>query len=185
MKKDVLRLHLPCDIKYTRLVEEFTRSTMEYIYPGDEEYRNKLGAVMNEVFVNIVKHSETSALDELIRIQFEIDPETFLISIYDYGQGVKIDNTLPPYNEENIGTKIKFREVVDGVVYATILDALSVSFSFEDERKPRKQKTKKIMDKAFLQGHGYGISIITKIMDSVKHTYVGNGKFEWQMVKKI
>jgi anti-sigma regulatory factor (Ser/Thr protein kinase) len=82
--KDVLRLHIPSDIKYTRLVEDFTRSAMEYIFPDNEQIRNKLIAVMNEVFVNIVRHSDTSKFAELVRIQFEIGAKAFLISIFDF-----------------------------------------------------------------------------------------------------
>ncbi len=183
--KDVLRLHLPSNIKYTRLVEDFTRSTVEYIYPGDAPIRNKLCAVMNEVFVNIVKHSDTSKLDELVRIQFEIGSKAFLISIFDFGPGVRIKNNLPPYNKINIGSKYEFRKVVDGTVFASIMNPYSLSFSFEPDDEIENLNFEQIDETNFLKGHGFGVSIITKIMDSVTYSFVGDGKYEWLMIKNL
>ena len=103
--KDILRLHIPSSIKYTRLVEDFTRSAMECIYPHDENIRHQLCAVMNEVFVNIVKHSDTSSIDELVRVQFEIGENAFMVSIFDFGPGIQIDNGVPPYDKKFVGEK--------------------------------------------------------------------------------
>jgi anti-sigma regulatory factor (Ser/Thr protein kinase) len=183
--KDVLRLHVPSNIKYTRLVEDFTRSTMEYIYPDDEQIRHKFCAVMNEVFVNIVKHSDTSKLDELVRIQFQIGEKDFLISIFDFGPGVKISNNLPPYDNKNIGSKFEFRKVVDGTVYATVMNPYSLSFSFEPNDEMENLDFERIDETNLLQGHGFGVSIITKIMDSVTYSFVGEGKYDWRMIKNL
>lgn len=183
--KDVLRLHIPSDIKYTRLVEDFTRSAMEYIFPDNEQIRNKLIAVMNEVFVNIVRHSDTSKFAELVRIQFEIGAKAFLISIFDFGPGIKINDNLPPYDKKYIGEKVEFRRVVDGIVYATVINPYSLSFSFQEEDNLEEQDFEKVDETDFLQGHGFGVSIITKIMDSVTYSYVGDGKFDWLMIKNL
>ena len=183
--KDVLRLHIPSNIKYTRLVEDFTRSTMEYIYPDDEQIRHKLCAVMNEVFVNIVEHSDTSSIDELVRVQFEIGSKAFMISIFDYGPGIKIDNNLPPYDKKYIGEKYEFRSVVDGIVYATVVNPYSISFTFEANPDPDSLQFNRMDEIEFLQGHGLGVSIMTKIMDSITYSFIGEGKYDWLMIKNL
>jgi anti-sigma regulatory factor (Ser/Thr protein kinase) len=183
--KDVLRLHIPSSIKYTRLVEDFTRSTMEYIYPDDENIRNQLCAVMNEVFVNIVEHSNTSNIDELVRVQFEIGENAFMISIFDFGPGIKINNYLPPYDKRYIGEKYEFRKVVDGVVYAKVINPFSISFTFEEHPDPDTLKFNRLDEIQYLQGHGLGVSIMTKIMDSVTYSFIGEGKYDWLMVKNF
>lgn len=183
--KDILRLHIPSNIKYTRLVEDFTRSAMEYVYPGEIDIKDKLCAVMNEVFVNIIKHSDTSKIDELVRIQFEIGSDAFLISIYDFGPGVKIKKNLPPYDKKYIGSKYEFRKVVDGAVFASVVNPYSLSFSFEQNDEIDKFDIESIDEVNFLQGHGFGVSIITKIMDSVTYSLIGDGKYEWLMIKNF
>lgn len=183
--KDVLRLHVPSNIKYTRLVEDFTRSTMEYIYPENEQIRHKLCAVMNEVFVNIVEHSDTSRIDELVRVQFEIGSKAFMISIFDFGPGIKINNNLPPYDKKYIGEKYEFRKVVDGIVYATVDNPFSISFTFESHPDPDNLKFNRMDEIEFLQGHGLGVSIMTKIMDTVTYSFIGEGKYDWLMIKNL
>ena len=183
--KDILRLHIPSNIKYTRLVEDFTHSAMEYIYPDDEQIRHKLCAVMNEVFVNIVKHSDTSNIDELVRVQFEVGADAFMISIFDYGPGIKINNSLPPYDKKYFGKKYEFRQVVDGVVYATVINPYSISFTFESHPDPIIEDANRLDEIEFLQGHGLGVSIMTKIMNSVTYSFIGEGKYDWLMTKNL
>jgi anti-sigma regulatory factor (Ser/Thr protein kinase) len=183
--KDVLRLHIPSNIKYTRLVEDFTRSTMESIYPDDEQIRHKLCAVMNEVFVNIVEHSDTSSVDELVRVQFEIGDNAFMISIFDFGPGIKIANSLPPYEKKYIGEKYEFRKVVDGIVYATVVNPYSIEFTFEAHPDPDIMQFNRMDEIEFLHGHGLGVSIMTKIMDSVTYSFIGEGKYDWLMIKNL
>lgn len=183
--KDILRLHIPAKINYTRLVEEFTRSTMELIYPGDEQISHKLCAVMNEVFVNIVKHSDTSIIDELVRVQFEIGENAVMISIFDFGPGIKINNSLPPYDKKYIGKKYEFRKVVDGIVHATVVNPYSISFTFEAHPDPDSIQFNRVDEIEFLHGHGLGVSIMTKIMDSVTYSFIGGGKYDWLLIKNL
>ena len=37
----------------------------------------------------------------------------------------------------------------------------------------------------FLQGHGLGVSIMTKIMDTVTYSFIGEGKYDWLMIKNL
>lgn len=180
--KEITRLHVPSKIKYTKLVEDFTYSLGEHIYPGDEAARHRLSAVMNEVFTNIVKHSDTSNQDEMVRLQMEVESGLLLISIYDHGPGIEVENQLPPYDKSLIGTRKKMRKVVDGIVYLTVLDPYSLSFYFVNEEEANLQDPEKLDD---LKGHGLGLSIVTKIMDSLTYTSIGDGKYDWKMTKKL
>ena len=181
-KKQIIRLHIPSEIKYTKLVEDFMNSSGQYIYPDNEPLRHKMCAVMNEVFTNIVRHSNTSKVDELVRIQMEIGAKAFLISIYDHGPGIEIKGSLPPYDKSLVGEKVEFRKVIDGTVYMTVVNPYSVSFSFEAAEESNFDKFDELEE---MDGHGFGISIVTKIMDSVSYSYVGDGKFDWQIIKNL
>jgi anti-sigma regulatory factor (Ser/Thr protein kinase) len=180
--REITRLHVPCKIKYTKLVEDFTYSLGEHIYPNDHGARNRLSAVMNEVFTNIVKHSDTSDQNEMVRLQMEIESGLLIISIYDYGPGIEVEKQLPPYNTSLIGTKKIYRKVIDGIVYLTVLDPNSLSFYFVNVEEDESQDTMILDD---LQGHGLGLSIVTKIMDSLTYTFIGEGKYDWKMTKKL
>ena len=180
--KEITRLHVPSKIKYTKLVEDFTYSLGEHIYPDDEGARTRLSAVMNEVFTNIVKHSDTSNQDEMVRLQMEIESGLLVISIYDNGPGILVENQLPPYDKSLIGIQIKLRKVIDGIVFLTVLDSNSLSFYFKENEKSEMQDTDNLDD---LKGHGLGLSIVTKIMDSITYTSIGDGKYDWKMTKKL
>jgi anti-sigma regulatory factor (Ser/Thr protein kinase) len=180
--REITRLHVPCKIKYTKLVEDFTYSLGEHIYPDDNDARNRLSAVMNEVFTNIVKHSDTSDQNEMVRLQMEIESGLLTISIYDYGPGIEIEKQLPPYDISLIGIKKIYRKVIDGIVYLTVLDPNSLSFYFVNVEEDESQDTIILDD---LGGHGLGLSIVTKIMDSLTYTYIGEGKYDWKMTKKL
>ena len=180
--KEITRLHVPSDIKYTKLVEDFILSFGEHIYPGNEGARNRLGAVMNEVFTNIVKYSNTTEHDNMVRFQIGVESDLLVISIYDNGPGIVIDDQVPPYNPSLIGKRRKFRKVIDGTVYLTVLDPYSLSFSFMKSEKHGEEKSEDLTN---LRGHGFGLSIVTKIMDSITYTYIGKGKYDWKMTKKL
>jgi len=180
--KEITRLHVPSKIKYTKLVEDFTYSLGEHIYPNNEEARNRLSAVMNEVFTNIVKHSDTSDQEEMVRFQMEIESGLLIISIYDNGPGIEVENQLPPYDKSLIGKHRKLRKVIDGIVYLTVLDPNSLSFYFVKNEDTELQDPEILED---LHGHGLGLSIVTKIMDSITYTSIGEGKYDWKMTKKL
>jgi len=180
---DIIRFHVPCKQEYAKLVEEVTAQIAVYLKTKiSPEFSQKLRTVMNEVFVNIVKHSTTAEQNEVVRFQFEIGLEFFTISIYDYSSGFSAEGYYPPYPNDVIGKKYKLREVLDGMVYFTVVNPLELIFSFEE----REQVDLSEMDTFnLLDDHGLGISIVTKIMDTVTYSYIGQGKFDWKLVKKL
>ena len=177
--QDILRFHVPCKKEYTKLVEDFARISAVHLNPNaDEEFKGKICVVMNEVFINIVNHSKTADQNEVVRFQFEIGLKYFSISIYDYGPGFMAEGKLPPYPKEFIGKKYKLRDVIDGEVSFSIVDPFSISFVFEKNEDSR-DNLQNINDS------GLGMSIVTKLMDTVTYSYIGNGKFDWKLYKKF
>ena len=178
--QDILRFHVPCRMEYTKLVEDFARITAIHLNPNsDEEFKSKICAVMNEVFINIVEHSKTADENEVVRFQFEIGLKYFSISIYDYGPGFKADGKLPPYPKKLIGKKFKLRDVIDGEVSYTVVDPFSISFDFTEKDDVNLDDLENLSDT------GLGMSIVTKLMDTVTYSYIGNGKFDWKLYKKF
>jgi len=145
-------------------------------------FAGKLRTVMNEVFINIVKHSNTAAQNEIVRFQFELGYKYFTISIYDYGPGFKADKYYPPYPKEIVGKRFKLRKVIDGTVYFTVVDPFSISFQFDEKENVDLEQLEEVSD---IRDHGMGVSIITKIMDTVTYSYIGQGKYDWKLIKKI
>ncbi len=182
---DIIRFHVPCKIEYTRMVEDFSELISNYLKVDSEE-RQKLAqslrAVVNEVFINIVKHSNTSAMDEMVRFQFEMGLNFIEISIFDNGPGFEAESHYPPYPPYLFGKTFPLNKVLDGLVSFKILDPFTVSFVFEEtpDLETDFEKTANI-----LRDHGLGLSIITKIMDQVTYSYIGEGRFDWKLVKQI
>jgi anti-sigma regulatory factor (Ser/Thr protein kinase) len=180
---EIIRFHVPCKQEYAKLVEEVTAQIGLYLKAKiDPEFSGKLRTVMNEVFVNIVKHTTTAEQNEVVRFQFEIGLEFFTISIYDYSAGFPAEGHYPPYPKEVVGKRYKLREVLDGTVYFTVVNPLELSFTFE-ERDSVDLSDMDTFD--LLDDHGLGISIVTKLMDTVTYSYIGQGKFDWKLVKRL
>ncbi len=180
---NILRFHVPCKVEFTKLVEDFIRVSSPFLHPNcTREFTNKLCLVMNEVFVNIIEHTNTAAENEIVRFQFEIGLKYFSISIYDYGPGFKADEHLPPYPKDCIGQQYKLRDVLDGVVYYTVVDPFSISFSFKEKEEVDLDDLSEL-DR--INDNGLGMSLVTKLMDTVNYSYVGNGKFDWKLVKNL
>lgn len=181
--QDILRFHVPCDQKYTKLVEDFIGISAGYLNPAaDKTFVQKLTSVMNEVFLNIVEHTKTAEQGEIVRFQFEIGLKYFSISIYDYGPGFAADGHYPPYPKNVVDKSYLLREVLDGKVFYKVIDPFSITFHFEEKQDIN-------LDDIGLLGRaddsGLGMSIVAKIMDTVTYSYVGNGKFDWKLVKKL
>ena len=180
---ELIRFHVPCKIEYTKLVEDVTDLIRAHSsFKGSPNFMQKLRAVMNEVFINIVEHSRTAEENELVRLQYELGLHYFTISIYDHGPGFEADGYMPPYPKKMVGTKHTLRDVLDGKVSFTITDPFSVNFEFEEKDDVNLDDIDSLDN---LEENGMGISIVTKLMDSVTYTYIGKGKYDWRLIKEI
>ena len=72
--------------------------------------------------------------------------------------------------------------MLDGTVYFTISNPLEVRFSFEESEESNFDE---LTDLSLVEDHGMGISIVTKIMDDVTYTHIGQGKYDWKLMKKL
>ncbi len=174
--KHTICLDIPGHIRFTQIIEDFTRSISRQFYTDKTMNHENLCMVMNEVFTNVVKHSNTTKSEELVRIQMVIYPDELTISILDHGPGIMVKNQRPPYSPELIGYRKPFRKVVDGTVYLTVNSPLQLNFTFKNETL--------VDDLHQFHGHGFGLSIVTKIMDRLTYSALGDGKFSWEMTKK-
>ncbi len=180
---DYIRFQIPSKLIYTKFVEEIAENISAYLdYPSDRNFASKLRAVMNEVFINVVKHSDTSAQSEVVRFQFELGMKYFSVSIYDHGPGFEANGYLPPYPNDLVGREFKWREVLDGSVLFSVVDPFTIHFKFEPKEIDFADHLSEMPE---LMDHGLGISIITKLMDSVTYAYVGEGRFDWKLIKKL
>ena len=66
-----------------------------------------------------------------------------------------------------------------------MVNPYSVSFTFDSKEETDESEFNRMEEIDFLQGHGFGVSIITKIMDSVTYSFVGEGKYDWVMIKNL
>ncbi|MBD3223895.1 MAG: hypothetical protein GF313_04150 [Caldithrix sp.] len=179
---DIIRFHVPAKMEYVNMVENFSSLVSDFLKKENKsEHYSDLRAVLNEVFINVIKHSDTVIQKEVVRFQFEFDHPYFTISVYDYGPGFQADGHFPPYPREIIGNRYHLRDVVDGSVGFTISDPFTIRFYFME--KEQTDKYEKTLDQ--LEDHGLGISIITKLMDTVNYSYIGQGKFDWKLVRKL
>ena len=180
---DLIRFHVPCKVEYTKLIEDVTDLISTHSsFKGSSQFVQKLRSVMNEVFINIIKHSKTAEQNELVRFQYELGLHYFTISIYDYGPGFDAGGYMPPYPKKMIGTKHRLRDVLDGAVHFTITDPFSVSFEFIEKDDVNLDDLDNLEN---IEENGMGISIVTKLMDSVTYTYIGQGKYDWRLIKEI
>ena len=170
-------------VEYTKLIEDVTDLISTHSrFKGTSQFVQKLRSVMNEVFINIIKHSKTAEENELVRFQYELGLHYFTISIYDYGPGFDAGGYMPPYPKKMVGTKHILREVLDGAVHFTITDPFSVSFEFIEKDDVNLDDLDSLDN---IEENGMGISIVTKLMDSVTYTYIGQGKYDWRLIKEI
>jgi len=62
------------------------------------------------------------------------------------------------------------------------MDPFSISFSFEEKEEVELDDLVELTE---VSENGLGMSLVTKLMDTVSYSYIGNGKFDWKLVKKL
>jgi len=149
---------------------------------GEENFIDELKQVMSDVFDNIVNYSNTAAQNEVVRFQFELGHQFFLISIYDYGPGFKADQFHPPYPKEFIGQTFKLCETEDGYILFKVVDPVTISFSFSTLDDSLKNKVSKY---AVSTERCNNLTRITRMMDSVSYSYIGQGKYDWKLIRYL
>lgn len=161
-----ISFQIPPDIKYLNFLEESIDLFFKTVTPyNDDETISSLRAVLNEGFVNVIEHSNSN---NTTPIQFRYNSKKIEISISDYGKGLKINNSYPPYSRDMINCEFDLITVHDGKVKVKIIDPYSCKLLFESNDIIFDNKQNVINE---LQDRGRGLSIMIKAMDSVKFKY--------------
>lgn len=180
MKDGQIALTVPCDLKYTTVVENSVHVIAPFL---DGVFSNKfkldLRIILNEAFVNAVKHGCPDSYKQT-RITFGFDSNSFEVSIKDPGKGILVNEFAPPYPESLIGCTEVIQKTLDGQVMAFVENHDRLKISFDE------------IDLADLEKSGYleitptgglGISLMTKIMDEIYFEYLGDDGHLLRMVK--
>ena len=168
-----LFLYIPAEVQFTQLVEDFTRSVCSSFIDAEVIHHDNIRMVMNELFTNSVKHTQT----EQVQIRMDVRTDTVKITLLDRGPGIMVKDQRPPYDQELIGHREPFRRVLDGTVYLTVCSPEQVRFTFENGGT--------FSDLHRLQGHGLGLSIVTKLMDQITCSTLTDGRSCWEIIKHI
>ncbi len=125
-------------------------------------------SVVNEAFVNAIKHTANLKKRKNIPVSFSFSSGDLTISVSDFGKGLRINNTYPPYSKTMIDKIFDFYVTCEGTVRTKIIDPWNVILTYEDslpDKFNRLELIKKIPE------NGRGLNIMIKIMDSVRYQY--------------
>ncbi len=161
-------LSVPPDLKYTSAVECFAGMVIPLLrIQGADKLIEELRSTLNEAFVNVIRHSPTS-VEEFVEIIFEIDEPKLMIHFTDHGMGVSIKNKYPPYPGELVNTSQTLIRTIDGAVMARVESPFAIKLYFKEIDMDRSDPDS-ILKNA--KPGGMGISLIVKLMDSVRFIY--------------
>lgn len=96
-------LHVPSDIRFLRVVEEWLLGSLEAEL-GDKvdwpQQANRLRLVLSEAYSNVVRHAHQQQPNLPVLIRLELKSQEVKLEIWDYGQGYDLSTYLPPKPEE-------------------------------------------------------------------------------------
>lgn len=168
MTKNQIVLTVPADVRYTSTVESFTDIILPYLKTQDEQrLAVELRTSLNEAFVNVIRHSTLKRAD-LVEIKFELDNNTLIIVFQDKGPGISINGHYPPYPDDYVSTHHTLIKTIDGVIDVFVEEKESLLLTFK-ENDYQEQDPQQLLENA--RDGGMGLSLIVKVMDSVRFVY--------------
>ncbi len=174
-----IELRIPFDLKYTPLVEEFSVQVFKL---GKKEAEApdilQVRTAVNEAFINVIENSPESARTEPVCISFSVDPFSLQVELMDTGNGIKINDQLPPYPHEMVGKTFELLRTFDGIVWCKVETNRDISLSFESQIELSRE-----LNREQISVGGLGISIMTKLMNSVEYHY-SEDKKNYLIMKK-
>lgn len=161
-------LSVPPDLRYTSAVERFAGLVIPLLkIQGEGKLIEQLRSTLNEAFVNVIRHSPTS-VEDYVEIIFEIDDPKLMIHFTDRGRGIKINGKYPPYPRNLMNTSQSLLKTIDGEVMARVESPFAIKLFFEETDMDHSDPAS-ILQNA--KPGGMGISLIVKLMDSVRFVY--------------
>jgi anti-sigma regulatory factor (Ser/Thr protein kinase) len=168
MSKNKITLSVPAKLKYTVTVEDFTDIILPHVKARDEALLSQqLRSILNEAFVNVIRHTPPNS-DEYVQIIFDIDIPRLIIQFPDQGSGIQIEGYFPPYPPGLVGKTFSLFSTMDGEVYGTVDNEDSILLSFQ-ECDLDKLDLETLRNRA--KEGGMGLSLMIKLMDSVRFIY--------------
>ena len=179
-KNDAIILSVPCDFRFTAAVENSVRIVLPLLNGfSSDKLELELRTVLNEAFVNIVKHCKPKP-KEMAKIVYSVHSNRLELNVFDSGKGLAVNNQLPPYPVAIVGTTQPLFKTFDGQVMAKVLDHNTLVAIFREDDIDNIGRDEIISS---TKPGGLGIPIMTKLMDEVQFHYLGDAGQVLKMIK--
>ncbi|MBW4658799.1 MAG: anti-sigma regulatory factor [Drouetiella hepatica Uher 2000/2452] len=116
-------LHVPSDLRFLTVVEEWLLGTLELELQDEVDWSrqaNRLRLVLVEAYSNVVRHAHREQPNLPILVRLELKERNLHLEIWDHGKGYDLSTYLPPepheYQEGGYGWLILNR-LMDRVEY--------------------------------------------------------------------
>jgi len=167
-KVSQFELKVPCDLRYTSVVEGFIDLLPLGEAGLDAAEVSYIKSVLNEAFVNVIRHTPEAKQADGVLVRFNLDELSLMIDLTDHGKGICLNELYPPYMDEMVGNSYPLIQTIDGTVMAEVKDKRTACLFFKNTDIDSLERAD-MMAKA--REGGMGISIITKTMDRVEYFY--------------
>ncbi len=117
-----------------------------------------------------------------VSIQLALSLKEFNISISDFSKGLQINHNYHPSPKTMINKVFDFNTTLDGKVKARIINQWNTELIHEDSEFEEKNKSEILSN---IRGDGRGLSIMIKIIDSVRFKYSKNQKNTLTLSKSL
>ena len=164
-------LSVPPDLRFTATVENFVDIILPHFnVDTDSTEVSALRSILNEAFVNVIRHSE-SDLENPVEIIFEIDNPRLYVHFTDRGRGILLQGHYQPYPPEFVGQSFTLLATIDGEVVAFVEDTNTLILSFREIDISGMDESELLKN---AKAGGMGLSLIVKLMDEVRFVYKKN-----------
>jgi serine/threonine-protein kinase RsbW len=92
-------LHIPSDLKFLKIVEDWLLGALEVELGSEVDWPNqasRLRLVLVEAYSNVVRHAHKDQPNLPVSIRLELRGRDVLMEIWDHGNGFDLDTYLPP-----------------------------------------------------------------------------------------
>jgi serine/threonine-protein kinase RsbW len=96
-------LHVPSDLKFLSIVEEWLLGSLEIEFGDSVEWSrqaNRLRLVLVEAYSNVVRHAHRGRPNLPVLIRLEVKERDVCLEIWDHGKGFDLSTYLPPEPED-------------------------------------------------------------------------------------
>lgn len=129
--------------------------------------------VINEAFTNAFRHGDSKGREISIEINASTEEScpVLTLSVEDFGKGIRLNGAPPPYPSDFLDREFILAETIDGSVIAKVTGTAHLQIDFREAPK-QGEAFDRTVDR--LKYGGMGLSIISKIMDTVAYEHAPN-----------